>query len=82
MGDHESASSDSFYEGPLLSPPSWTRPPEYRGLEVPAVLRSGDHARIRRFRDEAARRLTQERRPDLWSEAVRMGVVDDDDDEG
>jgi tRNA (guanine37-N1)-methyltransferase len=78
MGDHESASSDSFYEGPLLSPPSWTRPPEYRGLEVPDVLRSGDHARIRRFREEAARRLTRERRPDLWSEAVRTGVVDDD----
>ncbi len=66
LGDHDSASSDSFYEGPLLSPPSWTRPPEYRGHEVPPVLRSGDHARIELFRREAAERLTRERRPDLW----------------
>src|SRR5712664_1499754 len=42
LGDHESASTDSHYEG-LLSPPSYTRPPEYRGLKVPGVLLSGDH---------------------------------------
>ncbi|MEE8267975.1 MAG: tRNA (guanosine(37)-N1)-methyltransferase TrmD, partial [Gemmatimonadales bacterium] len=42
LGDHESASSDSFYDG-RLSPPSYTRPPEYRGHEVPEVLRSGNH---------------------------------------
>jgi tRNA (guanine37-N1)-methyltransferase len=77
MGDHESAASDSFYEGPLLSPPSWTRPPEYRGLRVPDVLRSGDHARIRAFREELARRLTRERRPDLWARAVSEGVAEE-----
>ena len=43
LGDHESASGDSHYDG-LLSPPSYTRPPEYRGLAVPEVLRSGNHA--------------------------------------
>jgi tRNA (guanine37-N1)-methyltransferase len=75
MGDHESASSDSFYEGPLLSPPSWTRPPEYRGMEVPEVLRSGDHARVEAFRAELARKLTRERRPDLWRKAVEAGLV-------
>ena len=49
LGDHESASGDSHYDG-LLSPPSWTRPPEYRGWEVPAVLRAGDHAAIAAWR--------------------------------
>ncbi len=65
LGDHESASGDSHYEG-LLSPPSFTRPPEYRGLAVPEVLRSGDHARIEAWRQAEAERLTRERRPDLW----------------
>lgn len=67
MGDHDSAASDSFYDGPLLSPPSWTRPAEYRGHRVPEVLRSGDHARIEAFRREWSERLTRERRPDLWA---------------
>jgi tRNA (guanine37-N1)-methyltransferase len=67
MGDHDSAASDSFYDGPLLSPPSWTRPAEYRGYHVPEVLRSGDHARIQSFRREWSERLTRERRPDLWA---------------
>jgi tRNA (guanine37-N1)-methyltransferase len=65
LGDHESASSDSHYEG-LLSPPSFTRPPEYRGLAVPEVLRSGNHADIEEWRAAQAERLTKERRPDLW----------------
>ena len=65
LGDHESASGDSHYDG-LLSPPSYTRPPEYRGLEVPEVLRSGDHARIEAWRQQEAERLTRERRQDLW----------------
>ena len=66
LGDHESASGDSHYDG-LLSPPSWTRPPEYRGWEVPAVLRAGDHAAIAAWRRAEAERLTAERRPDLWA---------------
>lgn len=66
LGDHESASGDSHYDG-LLSPPSWTRPPAYRGWEVPAVLRSGDHAAIAAWRRAEAERLTAERRPDLWA---------------
>ena len=66
MGDHESASSDSHYDG-LLSPPSWTRPPEYRGHAVPEVLLSGDHAAIAAWRLREAERLTRERRPDLWA---------------
>lgn len=67
LGDHESASSDSHYDG-LLSPPSYTRPPEYRGHGVPEVLLSGDHAAIAAWRAREAERLTRERRPDLWAE--------------
>jgi len=66
LGDHESASGDSHYDG-LLSPPSYTRPPTYRGMEVPAVLRSGNHAEIEAWRRAESERLTRERRPDLWA---------------
>lgn len=66
LGDHESASSDSFYDG-LLSPPSYTRPPEFRGMTIPEVLRSGNHAEIAAWRQKEAERLTAERRPELWA---------------
>ena len=69
LGDHESASSDSHYER-LLSPPSYTRPPEYRGRTVPEVLLSGDHAAIAAWRQAESERLTRERRPDLWARDV------------
>lgn len=62
LGDHESASSDSFYEGDVVSAPSYTRPPEYRGLHVPDVLRSGDHRRIEEWRRAESERLTRKRR--------------------
>ena len=65
MSDHESAARDSFYDG-LLAPPAYTRPAEYRGMEVPEVLRSGDHARVAEWRRKEAERLTRERRPELW----------------
>jgi tRNA (guanine37-N1)-methyltransferase len=73
LGDHESAATDSFYEG-LLAPPVYTRPPEYRGLRVPEVLLSGDHARIEAWRRERALELTRERRPELLEQ-------DEDEDE-
>lgn len=66
LNDHESASSDSFYDG-LLSAPSYTRPPEFRGLAVPEVLRSGNHAAIDAWRQREAERLTAERRPEVWA---------------
>ncbi len=66
LGDHESAATDSHYDG-LLSPPSYTRPPEYRGRTVPEVLLSGDHARIAAWRRAETERLTKSRRPDLWA---------------
>lgn len=72
LGDHESAAADSHAEG-LLSPPSYTRPPEYRGRAVPQVLLSGNHAEIEAWRQAEAERLTRERRPDLWAEHETEG---------
>lgn len=66
IGDHESASSDSHYDG-LLSPPSYTRPAEVRGIPVPEVLLSGNHAAIAAWRQQQAEQITRRRRPDLWS---------------
>jgi tRNA (guanine37-N1)-methyltransferase len=66
IGDHESASSDSHYDG-LLSPPSYTRPAEVRGVPVPEVLLSGNHAAIAAWREQQAEQITRERRPDLWA---------------
>ena len=65
IGDHESASSDSHYDG-LLSPPSYTRPAEVRGQKIPEVLLSGNHAAIATWKQQEAERITQARRPDLW----------------
>ncbi len=64
LGDSESALSDSFQTG-LLDYPQYTRPPVYRGMKVPDVLLSGDHAEIARWREERAIERTMRRRPDL-----------------
>lgn len=64
VGDFSSVSEDSHYEG-VLSYPEYTRPREYKGLEVPEILLSGDHARIARWRREQALEVTRRRRPDL-----------------
>jgi tRNA (guanine37-N1)-methyltransferase len=63
----QSVERDSFRAG-LLDYPHYTRPPVVEGLEVPAVLISGDHAAIERWRGAEARRATQEKRPDLLTE--------------
>jgi tRNA (guanine37-N1)-methyltransferase len=64
VGNDASTDHDSFSSG-LLEEPQYTRPAEFRGWAVPAVLRSGDHARIARWRAAQALRRTLERRPDL-----------------
>ncbi|HRI89154.1 MAG TPA: tRNA (guanosine(37)-N1)-methyltransferase TrmD [Candidatus Hydrogenedentes bacterium] len=64
IGDFESVETDSFYDG-ILGAPQYTRPQEFRGMEVPAVLREGNHAAIRRWRRKEALRATKSRRPDL-----------------
>jgi tRNA (guanine37-N1)-methyltransferase len=60
--------SHSAENAGLLEGPSYTRPPSWRGLEVPDVLLSGDHAKIRGWRREQALQRTRERRPDLLGE--------------
>jgi tRNA (guanine37-N1)-methyltransferase len=68
LGNAESHRDDSFAAGEmagLLEGPVYTRPPVWRGREVPAVLQSGDHARIAAWRREQALARTAERRPDL-----------------
>lgn len=69
LGDAESHRQDSFSTG-LLDYPEYTRPLAYRGLRVPAVLRSGDHARIAAWRRAQALRRTARRRPDLLDAAA------------
>lgn len=64
LNDETSALTDSFQDN-LLSPPVYTRPPEYNGWKVPDVLLSGDFKKIDKWREQKALERTQERRPDL-----------------
>ena len=64
LGNEESLAEESFAAG-LLEYPQYTRPAEFRGWRVPDVLTSGDHGRIKAWRDEQALERTRERRPDL-----------------
>ena len=64
LGSETSAINESFAEG-LLDHPQYTRPPEFRGMKVPEVLLSGNHAEIERWRKEAAIQKTKRKRPDL-----------------
>ena len=64
MGNSASAADESFSDG-LLEYPQFTKPFEFRGMEVPEILRSGDHGRIARWRRAQALRRTLEARPDL-----------------
>ncbi|MDF1516365.1 MAG: tRNA (guanosine(37)-N1)-methyltransferase TrmD [Lutibacter sp.] len=64
LGDESSALTDSFQDN-LLSPPVYTRPAEYKGLEVPKILLSGNFPRIDEWRNEQAMERTKKIRPDL-----------------
>ncbi len=65
LGDKNSLNFESF-EDNLLEYPHYTRPASWRGMDVPAVLVSGDHARIEAWRQRQALERTKKRRPDLW----------------
>ena len=65
IGREESHERDSFSEPGLLDHPHYTRPREFRGMAVPEVLLSGDHAEIERWRRAAAEQKTRRNRPDL-----------------
>jgi tRNA (guanine37-N1)-methyltransferase len=68
LGAENAAAEDSHATG-LLEYPHYTRPPEFRGWEVPEILMSGDHAKINRWRREQSLRLTLQLRPDLLETA-------------
>jgi tRNA (guanine37-N1)-methyltransferase len=72
MGNAASAAEESFAAG-LLEYPQYTRPAVYRGLEVPAVLRSGDHGAVERWRRAQALDRTRRLRPDLLERATDGG---------
>jgi tRNA (guanine37-N1)-methyltransferase len=67
MGKEASAAEESFADG-LLEYPQYTRPPVFEGEPIPEVLTSGDHNKIKAWRQAEAQRLTAERRPDLWAD--------------
>jgi tRNA (guanine37-N1)-methyltransferase len=66
MGKETSAAEESFSDG-LLEYPQFTRPQLWEGRAIPEVLLSGDHGKVRAWRQEEAERLTRQRRPDLWA---------------
>lgn len=76
MGNAESPVTESFGASGLLEEPHFTRPAEFRGWSVPDVLRSGDHARVARWRHAQALHRTIAARPDLID--ARGGLTDDD----
>jgi tRNA (guanine37-N1)-methyltransferase len=65
MGKEASGAEESFAGG-LLEYPHYTRPAVFEGQGIPEILTSGDHAKVRAWRQAEAERLTRERRPDLW----------------
>lgn len=68
LGDPDGAADDSHATG-LLEYPHYTRPPEFRGMAVPNILRSGDHGKIARWRREQSLLRTLQRRPDMLEKA-------------
>ena len=64
-GGPQATASESFGRDGMLEPPQYTHPPEFRGMKVPEVLLSGDHAKIEAWRKCEARKLTERERPDL-----------------
>src|SRR5262249_44159103 len=74
MGNAESGIHESFEDG-LLEYPHYTRPQLFEGRDIPAVLTSGNHAKIAEWRLAEAEKLTAERRPDLLPPRLENGVV-------
>jgi len=74
VGDFESVSSDSFHEEWMLDCPRYTRPQVVRGIGVPEVLLSGNHAEIEQWRRRQSEKRTRERRPDLLAMRNRIAV--------
>ena len=77
LGKIESAHADSFFDG-LLEHPHYTKPYEYRGMKVPDVLLSGNHAQINRWRRKEQLKRTKERRPDLFEKFLKTELSKED----
>ncbi|MEM7651831.1 MAG: tRNA (guanosine(37)-N1)-methyltransferase TrmD [Pseudomonadota bacterium] len=77
IGQEASLDEESFENG-LLEYPHYTRPADWNGHSVPEVLLSGHHDRVRQWREQESRRLTQERRPDLWQRFQAYGETQDE----
>jgi len=75
MGKELSGEDESF-EGGLLEYPHYTRPQTFEGRDIPAVLTSGDHGRIKAWRRTEAEEATKLRRPDLWEKFLKIGQKD------
>ena len=71
-GGPAATASESFGRDGMLEAPQYTHPPEFRGMKVPEVLLSGDHAKIESWRRSASRRLTERLRPDLAAGNSRL----------
>ena len=69
LGAGEIATEDESFSSGLLEFPQYTRPPEFRGMKVPEILFSGDHAKIAEWRHKQALERTAERRSDLLPES-------------
>jgi tRNA (guanine37-N1)-methyltransferase len=72
LGEETSHRYDSFADSGLLEHPQFTRPRDFRGMQVPEVLLSGDHQRIAEWQRAASRERTRQRRPDLWTASTDM----------
>lgn len=70
LGDERSAEDESFSDPCLLEAPAYTRPVDFRGMKVPEVLLSGDHARIREWKRREALERTRRNRPDLLPDSA------------
>lgn len=75
MGKEASGEDESFESG-LLEYPHYTRPQIFEGREIPAVLTSGDHKKVKAWRRAMAEALTKERRPDLWEKFLKLRSKD------
>jgi tRNA (guanine37-N1)-methyltransferase len=71
---NEASTGDESFSAPTLEYPQFTRPPEFEGIEIPAVLKSGDHGRVARWRRRVSLLRTRHRRPDLYEKLALTDV--------
>ena len=74
LGNHESIVEESF-SNHLLEYHQYTKPQSFRELEAPKILSSGNHENVKKFRLEQSKKLTRQRRPDLWAEYVESELL-------